>query len=105
MEPIRHLQERYKGGIWGPEDHAHSKTQLYCPVAIFNMTENTFIDPSVFTQSQLTLQEAEAQVRASLPPKIRSTCAWAFRNQQEKIFIPKAFILPKEKRAIQKPAR
>ena len=89
--------------IFGSEDKAPHRVHAFCPLLVAQMTQSTFSDTQVFEEVNLTVEEAERCIPLSLPPSIKK-CTWAFpkKKNPDTVYLPKAFILPKRKKAFLK---
>ena len=65
------------------------------------MAEATFEDPAIFKPIDMPPHQAETFVRTSLPKGLKSKGPWAFREKKA-VYLPRAFMLPKRKKCLQK---
>ena len=105
MATIESIQTKLAGLIFQCEDHAYTRTLVFCPVQYYIMVQRTFFEETkVFTRIRLSVESAFRTVKDSLPDEIRKGCKWAFRNQDpNKVeYIPVAYLIPKRKKAFAK---
>ena len=66
------------------EDHAYSKTLLFCEKGYAEMVRGTFLSRGnkIFQRIGVSMEEATTFVRESLPEELKQ-CKWAFGKESK----------------------